>query len=116
MLKRYAPDLSMRGHKKGIGNQYFPTFLQCFLRFLRHILSAEVYQLFTTPSRLLTTLRKKSFENIVGKGENAGNQHFLLFPQCFLPCQNTKNIFFTNILFVNGNCFEFGQVQTIVVW
>ena len=30
------------------------------------------------------------FENIVGKGENAGNQHFLLFPQCFLvfPEQN----------------------------
>ena len=23
-------------------------------------------------------------ENIVGKGENAGIQHFLLFPQCFL--------------------------------
>ena len=22
-------------------------------------------------------------ENIVGKGENAGHQHFLLFPQCF---------------------------------
>ena len=22
-------------------------------------------------------------ENAVGKGENAGNQHFLLFPQCF---------------------------------
>ena len=22
-------------------------------------------------------------ENIVGKGENAGNQHFLPFPQCF---------------------------------
>ena len=21
--------------------------------------------------------------NIAGKGENAGNQHFLLFPQCF---------------------------------
>ena len=28
---------------------------------------------------------KKSFENNVGKVENAGNQHFLLFPQCFLP-------------------------------
>ena len=27
----------------------------------------------------------EAFENIVGKGENAGNQHFLLFPQCFLP-------------------------------
>ena len=24
-----------------------------------------------------------SAENIVGKGENAGSQHFLLFPQCF---------------------------------
>ena len=24
-------------------------------------------------------------ENIVGKGENAGYQHFLLFPQYFLP-------------------------------
>ena len=23
-------------------------------------------------------------DNAVGKGENAGNQHFLLFPQCFL--------------------------------
>ena len=22
-------------------------------------------------------------ENIVGKGENAGSQHFLLFPHCF---------------------------------
>ena len=22
-------------------------------------------------------------ENFVGKGENAGSQHFLLFPQCF---------------------------------
>ena len=39
---------------------------------------------FTTQSILLTTLRKKPSENIVGKGENAGKQHFLLFPQCFL--------------------------------
>ena len=42
-------------------------------------------KLFITQSRLLTTLRKKPFETIVGRGENAGNQHFLLFPQCFLP-------------------------------
>ena len=28
--------------------------------------------------------KKRGVENIVGKGENAGNQHFLLFPQCFL--------------------------------
>ena len=34
------------------------------------------------------TLRKKPFENIVGKGENAGKQHFLLCQQCFLPIPN----------------------------
>ena len=33
---------------------------------------------------LLTPPRKVAFENIVGIGENAGYQHFLLFPQCFL--------------------------------
>ena len=27
--------------------------------------------------------KKKRKKNIVGKGENADNQHFLLFPQCF---------------------------------
>ena len=26
----------------------------------------------------------KPFVNIVGKEENAGNQHFVLYPQCFL--------------------------------
>ena len=38
-------------------------------------------------------------ENIVGKGENAGYQHFLLFPQCFFKrlllkglCGNTISI------------------------
>ena len=28
--------------------------------------------------------KKKPLENSVRKEENAGNQHFLLFPQCFL--------------------------------
>ena len=32
-----------------------------------------------------------SFEKkVVGKGENAGNQHFLLFPQCFLSDRRQK--------------------------
>ena len=39
----------------------------------------------------LTTPREKPFENIVGKGENAGNQHFLLFPPCFLSYQRQKS-------------------------
>ena len=29
-------------------------------------------------------LEEKAFENIVGKEENAGYQHFLLFPQCLI--------------------------------
>ena len=33
------------------------------------------------------------FENTVGKGENAGNQHFLLFPQCFLLNSRDKSSF-----------------------
>ena len=28
---------------------------------------------------------KEHFENIIEKGENADDQHFLLFPQCFEP-------------------------------
>ena len=30
------------------------------------------------------------------KGENAGNQHFLLFPQCFRPIQKTISVFKLN--------------------
>ena len=33
--------------------------------------------------RLRYGARLKVLENIDGKGENAGNQHFLLSPQCF---------------------------------
>ena len=40
--------------------------------------------------RIISPLTKQSqgekpFQNIVGKGENAGSQHFLLFQQCFYP-------------------------------
>ena len=74
--------------KKGeiAGCQHFFQFPQCFqnttlTRWLRvGIIWLKLYQ--TIP--LLTTLRKKPFKSIVGKGENAGKQHFLLFPQCFL--------------------------------
>ena len=46
--------------------------------------------LFTT---FLTTLKKKPLENTIGKVENAGNQHFLLFPQSFLLNQTEKSLF-----------------------
>ena len=37
--------------------------------------------------------QKKPFENIAGKGENAGDQHFLLFKQCFLSSQSKIRLF-----------------------
>ena len=33
-----------------------------------------------------------TIENTVGKGENAGNQHFLLFPQCFEKASCTGSL------------------------
>ena len=44
-------------------------------------------------SLVKSTLKKKPFENIMGKEENAGNQHFVLFLQCFLPYQRQKLLF-----------------------
>ena len=48
-------------------------------------------------SQLLTTLTKKSSENIFVKGENAGNQHFLLFPPYFLPFSKQVLSFHSNL-------------------
>ena len=53
--------------------------------------------LLTTQYQLLTALGKKPFENIVGKGENAGNQHFILFPQYFLPFPNQISNFHSHL-------------------
>ena len=55
--------------------------------FSQNFISSAVLTLYYT---VLTfnDIEKEAFENIVGKGENAGNQHFLLFPQCILPFPN----------------------------
>ena len=37
--------------------------------------------------------QQTAFENIMGKGEIACNEQFLLFPQCFLPNQITVSLF-----------------------
>ena len=47
----------------------------------------EHLALFNTQGHLMMPIRKRFFERIVRKGENAGNQRFLLFSQCFLPYQ-----------------------------
>ena len=47
------------------------------LLFGKRLNGRQTHLLFTTQSRLLMTLKKNTFENIVGNRENAGNQHFL---------------------------------------
>ena len=63
------------------------------------------------------TLRKKAFENIVGKGENAGHQHFLLFPQCFFfffyPFQKRKFFFSIKFNFSSANSFNLDQSKKL---
>ena len=60
--------------------------------------SKDQNELFTTQSRLLTTLKMKPFENIFGKGENAGH-HF-----------KNKFHFFSPFYFFICKCFQFGPV------
>ena len=44
-------------------------------------------------------------ENIVGKGENAGNQHFLPFYNALYPIKDRIHNF-SYINFVNNTCFQ----------
>ena len=55
--------------------------------------SLTLYQ----PFLLFMTVKQRTFENSVGKGENAGNQHFLYFQQCFLPFPNQISIFHSRL-------------------
>ena len=59
---------------------------------LNEIEKRRVHAFFKSPSSnfydttlCFKTLKRKPFENNVGTGENAGDQHFLLFQHCFLP-------------------------------
>ena len=60
------------------------------------------------------TLKKKPFEDIVGQGENAGNQHFLIFLQFFLRIPKRIYVFSLHFVVV-CKCFEFEPVFEIVL-
>ena len=51
-----------------------------FYRVIRFVDHLTLYSINTH----LTHQQQTAFENIVGKGEIARNEQFLLFPQCFL--------------------------------
>ena len=53
------------------------------------------------------TLKKKTFKNIVGKGENAGNRHFLLFQQCLLLYQREKS---------SHQQYLFSRLEILSIW
>ena len=59
------------------------------------------------------TLKRKPFENIVGKGENVGNLHFLLFPQCFLPPPKTNFNFSAEFDLSSANAFNLDQSKDL---
>ena len=56
-------------------------------------------------------MRQMTFENIVGKGENTGNQYFLLFPLGFLPFTRQISILSSANPFNLGKCkiLSFGK-------
>ena len=56
----------------------------------------------------------KPFENIVGKGENAGDQHFLLFQQCFLPVQKTNFNFSVRSILSSANAFNLDSSKILL--
>ena len=63
----------------------FDPFLICDASLVSDVYTRYQFQVLTTP-------RTKPLKNIVEKGENAGNQHFLLFPQCFLYIQTQTSL------------------------
>ena len=55
----------------------------------------------------------KPFENIVGKGENAGKQHLLLFPQCFLPYRKQISILEPLLFLSSANALNLAKSKIL---
>ena len=64
---------------------------------------------FPKQSRVFMTHRKKPFENTVGKGENAGNQHFLFFSTMFSIIQEKNLAILATSKLSSAKCFQFEQ-------
>ena len=110
MHQQQTPFENIVGKEEIARNEQFLLFPQCFLpnqiivSLFVHIF--DFISLFAAEleepkigisGKGLMILREKMFENVVGKGENAGNQHFLLYPQCFLPFYKDISMFVSYI-------------------
>ena len=69
-----------------------------------------------THSHIMTPLDVSEKENIVGKEENVGNQHFLLFPECFLLYQRQKLSFMLHLFCRMKNAFNSDKVKFLSSW
>ena len=63
---------------------------------------------------LLTTLNMKTFGNIVGKGENAGNQQFLLFRTIFSIISKTNFIISVTSILLSASAFNMDQSKNLL--
>ena len=99
------------GEEKNIGHQHFlllPKFVQSLLpKDQDCVVKGELMNSLPHNPKEETTVKKKPFENIAGKGENAGNQHFLLFTQCFLHIPKKKKILLVSYIYIVCRCFQF---------
>ena len=57
-------------------------------------------------------MKEKALENIVGKAENAGYHHFLLFSQCFLTYQK-KNFIRATLKLLSTNAFNIDRSKIL---
>ena len=55
------------------------------------------------------TPQRGLLKTLLEKGENAGNQHFLLFPQSFLPFPKQVLISYSNLFLSSANAFNMDQ-------
>ena len=95
------------GKGENDGYQHFLLFTKVFFHRVVKTWDCAVNSLPLNP-RTFNDLKKKPFENIEGKGENAGNQHFLLFST--LPKTNLN--FSATVNLPSANAFNLDQSKT----
>ena len=87
----------MVGKGENAGYQYFLLFPQCFQKgyYPRVVKSPDCVvkdEPFPKQFTAFMALDEHPFQNIMGKGENAGYEHFLLFPHCFQKAAISRSI------------------------
>ena len=130
--KQHKPFKNIVGKGKNAGNQHFllfptlfPTLPQTIFNFpVTFILSsASAFNLDQSKNLLfgkgltsLTILFNQPFENIMRQGENAENQHFLLFPTMCSTLSKAKITTLANSILSSANVSDSDQSKNCFVW